>query len=120
MGQVGAGIMKQGQELKAGPGGWSVCGTVGQACLAHTKSWIPSPDLNNGNKRMLGVEMWSLEDPNSRRPRINEPRDEAELLLRRREERPAKRCEDQSPHIWMLESQGKTGKSSEKQHLNTS
>lgn len=94
-----------------------------QACLAHTKPWIPSPALNNGNQtleKMLGVEMGSFEDLNSRRPRINEPGDEAELLLRRQEERPAKRCEDQSPHIWMLESQGKTGKSSEKQHLNTS
>lgn len=84
--------------------------------------WIPSPALNKDNntiEKMLGVEMWSFEDLSSRRQRINEPGDEAELLLRRQEERAVKRCEDQSPHIWMLESQGKTEKSSEKQYPNT-
>jgi hypothetical protein len=84
--------------------------------------WIPSPALNKDNntiEKMLGVEMWSFEDLSSRRQRINEPGDEAELLLRRQEERAVKRYEDQSPHIWMLESQGKTEKSSEKQYPNT-
>lgn len=84
--------------------------------------WILSPALNKDNKtieKMLGVEMWSFEDLSSRRQRINEPGDEAELLLRRQEERAVKRCEDQRPHIWMLESQGKAGRSSEKWYLNT-
>lgn len=93
-----------------------------QACLARMEPWIPSPALNKGNKtteKMLGVEMWSFEDLSSRRQRINDPGDEAELLLRRQEERAAKRCEAQRPHIWMLESHRKTEKSAEKQYLST-